>query len=180
MRFTLLAIVGAALLGGCAAKGPTSFEVAPGQYATAFAASREVLRSHRFTLERVDADRGVMSTGPKYSSGLFTPWDTEQSSLELELADTMNQQSRRVRITFEPSEAKADEARVGRVEVAVYRMQDYGLRPNPRSIMMTTRTIDPKMSERGVWPQYEVAKTTDAGLARRLAREIEAKLRETP
>jgi hypothetical protein len=41
---------------------------------------------------------------------------------------------------------------------------------------MSSGTLDPAMSDRGVWPQYEVATTRDDDLAVRLARAIEKKL----
>jgi hypothetical protein len=58
----------------------------------------------------------------------------------------------------------------------VYRMQNYSLQPNARVISMSSGTLDPAMSDRGVWPQYEVATTRDDDLAVRLARAIEKKL----
>jgi hypothetical protein len=150
--------------------------VGAGTYPDAFLAGREVLREYRFALERVDAEEGVLSTDAKGSSGLFTPWDAEQSTVRAELSDTINHQNRRVRITFDPPHATPDTPRTGRVEVVVYRMQNYSLRPNPRVISMSSGTLDPAMSDRGVWPQYEVATTRDDDLAVRLARAIEKKL----
>jgi len=172
----MILLVGAMGLVGCRAKGPPTFEVGAGTYPDAFLAGREVLREYRFALERVDAEEGVLSTDAKGSSGLFTPWDAEQSTVRAELSDTINHQNRRVRITFDPPHATPDTPRTGRVEVVVYRMQNYSLRPNPRVISMSSGTLDPAMSDRGVWPQYEVATTRDDDLAVRLARAIEKKL----
>jgi hypothetical protein len=164
------------MLGGCSVTGPAEFAVPAGEYAGAFSASREVLRECRFDLERIDAGEGVLSTLPKHSSGIFTPWDTEQSSIAAELDDSVNHQSRRVRIVFDPSDAPHDAARTGRVEVVVYRLQDYSLRPSTRAIQFSTRAVDPLNSARGVYPQYEVPTTQDPAFASRLARAIEVRM----
>src|SRR5204862_8124944 len=108
-------------------------------YSKAFDATRDLLRSYHFSLERVDAAAGVITTGYKATAGLATPWDREQSGLSQEFEDLLNQQSRRVRVTFRPSVGGGDEhpieqpfnsneALVGRVEVIIYRMQTPGLR----------------------------------------------------
>lgn len=164
------------LLGGCTVKGPAEFAVPAGGYPGAFSATREVLRDCRFDLERIDAGEGVISTLPKHSSGIFTPWDTEQSTVLAELDDSVNNQSRRVRIVFDPADAPEDAARTGRVEVVVYRMQDYSLRPSTRAIQFSSRAVDPLNSARGVYPMYEVPTTQDPAFASRLARAIEERM----
>ncbi|MFN9993678.1 MAG: hypothetical protein ACK54H_10050 [Phycisphaerales bacterium] len=171
LRILLLCTL-CALVGCRSGGGPTSFEIPEGAYAKAFDVTRDVLRDRRFDLERIDAAQGVITTRSKQSSGLFTPWDGDQSDLRTEIDDSINHQSRRVRITFEPENAPPDAARTAHVEVIVYRMQDNGLRPNPRGIMLTSRTSDPEAAKRGVGQQYEVATTRDDLLAGRLAREI--------
>ena len=79
-----IAVLCAALLGGCAGSGPRSaeFQVSPGQYARAFDEARDVLTGYRFELDRVDAAGGVIATAPKTTAGLATPWDSEQTTLE--------------------------------------------------------------------------------------------------
>lgn len=101
---SILTVLGlASLLGGCAApEGPTQLDVAAGQYDATFDAARRVLRDSRFDLERVDAGEGVITTQPKHSAGLVTPWDSEQSTFEQEIDDLTHNQRRVVRVTFEP------------------------------------------------------------------------------
>lgn len=92
----------ASLLGGCAAQSPDLF-VPASDYSATFAAARDVLHSYRFTLDRVDARSGIVTTTSKPSAGFFTPWDTEQSTLSQEWEDTINKQQRRVEIVFTPT-----------------------------------------------------------------------------
>ena len=172
MLRALLLMTLCALVGCRSGNHPASFDIPEGAYAKAFDVTRDVLRDRRFDLERIYASQGVITTRAKQSSGLFTPWDGDQSDLRTEIDDSINNQSRRVRITFEPENAPPEAARVARVEVIVYRMQDNGLRPNPRGIMLTSRTADPEAAKRGVGQQYEIATTRDELLAGRLAREI--------
>ncbi|MEA5557629.1 hypothetical protein [Nodularia spumigena] len=89
-------------LGGCASVKETSrtVEVGAGDYASAFDATREVLRSYRFTLERVDARSGVITTEARFSSGLATFWDPVQSDAGQEVMETLNYEGRRARVLF--------------------------------------------------------------------------------
>jgi hypothetical protein len=178
MRLSVMFLF-ALLLGGCAAGTSPQFNVPAGQYAKAFDATRDVLRSYRFTLERVDAAAGIITTAHKATAGLATPWDREQTTLSQEVEDLLNQQSRVVRVTFRPagegSENPLDEpvdpkgAMVGRVEVIVYRMQTPGLRPPSRAILLTSVSTDPVLEAEGIGWQYEVPIGQDSRLAARLA-----------
>jgi len=71
-------------------------------YAQAFARAREVLADNRFAIDRIDATRGVISTHPKRTLGMVSPWDGEQSSLKQEWEDFANQQERTIRVAFAP------------------------------------------------------------------------------
>lgn len=175
VSFSLL-LVAAMFLTGCSAQGTGEFAVPAGQYADAFQAARGVLRDHRFEVERVDAEEGVLTTRPKASSGWASPWDTEQTTAVQESSDLFNQQRRRVRVTFEPARAAPGEARTGRVVVAIDRVQSTGVRLNPRSVQLTTVSVDPALSARGVWTQYDVPVERDAAFEARLARAIEKAL----
>jgi hypothetical protein len=177
----------ACLLAGCASPTSTQFSVPAGEYSKAFDATRDLLRSYRFTLERVDAAAGVITTGYKTTAGLATPWDAEQSSLSQEFQDLLNQQSRRVRVTFRPAVSGEDEhpvdqpidpkeALVGRVEVIIYRMQTPGLRSPSRAILLTTLATDPALTEEGIPGQYAVPVSQDSSFAARLAKKIEGRL----
>jgi len=181
---------------GCASSRPqATIHVDPGNYTQTFDAARRVLRSHRFDLERVDAAAGVITTAPKESAGLASPWDLDQTYFSQDLADTLNHQRRRVRITFplateqamqtelapqtepalqtNPAPQLAQAARIARVEVFVDRVQSPGLRIPARAPTLWSVTTDPAQSARGVSYQYDTTRTRDPALERRLADEIE-------
>lgn len=93
--------------GGCAGHTPGPVDIPAGRYTAAFEAAKESLREAHFGLERVDAASGVITTTARQSGGLATPWDDDQSGFDQEWDDMLNQQSRRVRITFLPVNAPA-------------------------------------------------------------------------
>lgn len=184
-----LMVLGGALLaslGGCNAAGPPTFDVQVGQYQQAFNATREVLRDLNFELERVDAAQGVITTRDLSSAGFATPWDQVQTTPEQELADLVNNQSRRVRVVFFPAGEGADPidppssdvACVGDVHVVIRRVQTALVRPNSRSVSLTTTAVDPALTAKQIWSTYEVPVSRDEALERRIARAIEAKLRD--
>ncbi|HYE60906.1 MAG TPA: hypothetical protein VD997_02825 [Phycisphaerales bacterium] len=174
-------LLAALLLVGCSRPTSPEFQVGTGRYAAAFDAARETLRDYRFQLERVDAQQGVITTQPKATAGLVSMWDKDQSSLSQEVDDTVNNQSRVVRITFENDAgepAPVDPAGLlrGRVEVTVYRRQSPGVRVSSRAIGMTTTASDPQAAAQGVGGEYNVPVSQDTRLAARLAAEIEKRL----
>ncbi len=195
----LLAAGVAVLLGGCAGSKPLppTFEVPPGRYDAAFDASREVLREARFPIDRVDAGAGVISTDPKTSAGIATPWDEEQSSTRDEFEDLFNHQRRIVRITFEPAqpapnlpgtETQLGEAAdvpdirrcegplIARVMVVIEREHRPGRRVETVSIASSTFTRDPALGPRGLGGPYWVPIAQDPALAGRLAAKIQKAL----
>jgi hypothetical protein len=150
-------------------------------YPKAFDATRDVLRSYRFALERVDAANGVITTQQKFSPGLGALWDQEQSTMSDEFEDFLNQRSRRVRVTFRPrygwnEDAPApidpNEELVGRVEVIIYRMETPGLRPPSKAILMTGLATDPELTAEGLGGAYQVPVSQDTRLAARLAADL--------
>lgn len=181
-------VLGAALLcalGGCGASGPPAFQVQAGQYQAAFNASRDVLRDYRFAIERVDAAEGVISTKDKSSAGLATPWDGVQTTPKQELSDMLNEQHRRVRITFRPTgdspstdPPSSQTSCEGDVQVVIYRVQSALVRPSSRSIQLTTTAVDPGLSAKQIWSKYDVPVERDEALERRIARAIEVRLAE--
>ncbi len=165
-------------LGGCSAsQGPTTFEIAPGQYARAFDAARETLRDQYFSIDRVDYESGVISTLPKESAGLATPWDDDQSTLRQEWEDFAADQRRQVRIVFEHAPG-ATEPSVGRVTVVIERRYRPGVRVPPKSARTLTLTQDPALGQRAMWPTYEVPIEEDRALASRLAGAISRRLND--
>lgn len=163
-------------LGGCASsEGPTTFDVAPGQYTRAFDTARETLRDQFYSIDRVDAEAGVISSFPKDSAGLATPWDSDQSSLKQEWEDLAADQRRTIRIVFE-REPGSSEPTLGRVTVVVDRRYRPGIRVPAKSVRSASLTQDPALAQRGMWPAYDVAVEEDRALAARLANEISKRL----
>ena len=59
----------------------TRIELQAANYEEVFSAAREVLAKYRFGINRIDASRGVITSFPKRTAGLASPWDREQSTL---------------------------------------------------------------------------------------------------
>lgn len=167
--------------GGCAKGGPTnSFEINIGEYECAFSAAKDALRDSRFILDRVDAEAGVLSTRPKTSMGLASPWDLEQSTVHDEAEDLLNQQRRTVRVTFEGEGGgppSSDGTVTGSVWVTVLRTQTAGLRAPSKAAGLTTLAIDPMRTSGAV---YEVPVRRDPALERRIAGDIKDRVKRRP
>jgi len=168
------------MLPGCVPPtGNPELSIAPDEYSKAIAATRDVLRSCRFQVDRVDAAEGGVTTAPKGTSGLATPWDGEQSSFKQELEDLGNSQERRVRVTFDRGTAPNADAKItARVEVVIDRIQRPGWRPTPKSVRHSTITMDPDLAARQMWPEYTVPIRQDAEFASEIARKIERRMGE--
>ena len=198
-RCAAFLIVGCACLVGCAtSENSPEFEVDSARYAEAIAATRDVLRGYRFQIDRVDGAAGVITTRPKPTAGLATPWDKEQSTIEQEIEDFANDQQRRVRVTFEPRNPAPAEPPatglaagavtdlreiegplVGRVEVVIDRLQRPGWRLSPKSIGTSSVTIDPALAARSMSPSYSVPVSQDPLLAARMGAAIRKRLEKT-
>lgn len=175
------AVLACVFLTGCGASSPShTFEISAGGYAAAFDATREALRASRFVLDRVDAGEGVITTQPKQTSGLATPWDSEQTSFSQEMEDTVHAQQRRVRVTFVPrgdgASALGDGACTGRVEVVLERVNLVGWQPSSKAILQSGFTTDPVAQASGRGARYEVAMARDDALAARIAERVRRRL----
>lgn len=191
-RATLLAMLVPLALAALSACTPANvaptFDVAQGDYARAFEASRETLREYRFKIDRVDAAAGVLTTAPKTTSGLATPWDIEQSTPSQEVEDLLAYNSRRVRITFEAKAANtptsASEfsagAVVGRVEAVIDRRYVRGWRVSPAAILQSDFTLDTQAASRGEASQFDAPLTRDERLAARISARIRQRLALEP
>lgn len=176
-----VAMIIASLVAGCASRRVEPMVTMQADaYAGAFDAAREALRSAGFELDRVDASAGTITSQPRASSGMATPWDTQQSGLTQEVSDLLNQQRRRVRITFTeagtnapPVAGKPVEARV---EVYVDRLQHPGLRVPSRAVTLWSVTRDPVRAERGLGSGYQTPVNRDIELERRIADDIERRM----
>lgn len=185
------ACLGASLAACSATKHEAVFVVLPGEYAAAFDATRDTLTEARFTLDRVDAAGGVVTTYPKETGGIATPWDAEQSTLGQEWEDLTNQQEREVRVTFAPEGAddaapgpgealpdrRADgRPLVGRVEVTVLRVRRPGWRPQTEAVSRSSRADDPAFEARAGGSTFREPIGRDDLLAGRLAQRIRERL----
>ncbi len=179
LRAFCASVVSLFVLCGCAQpKSDGTFSVPTGAYPAAIDATRDALRDYRFDLDRVDAAAGVVTTAGKWSSGLATPWDAEQSSIAQEWDDAMNRQQRRVRVTFAPAEGTSeddlrslDAPLVGRVEVTVYRLHRQGWRLESESVGRSRRAFDPELG-RSQGSRYFVPITRDERLEARIAEAV--------
>lgn len=177
---------------GCAHdRAAVVFAFEADRYPATFDATRAAVESFRFTVDRSDARAGVMTTRPKSTGGLATPWDPEQSTLAQEWADAINMHERVVRVTFAPGDPAEPRLGVdqapfdlrthagtvtGRVEVFLYRRHRSGWRIETESIARSSRTVDPGERERGVGGLVSVPIGQDVELAERIAHAIQSRL----
>lgn len=177
-----MALLAAATLGGCASsRAEPKVAIGAGSYSSGFDAAREALQSAGFELDRVDAQAGTITSQPRASAGLATPWDTQQTGMMQEVSDLVNQQRRRVRITFTAAGTEAPPAPGGpveaSVEVIVDRLQQPGLRVPSRAVTLWSVTRDPALTERGLGSGYQTPVNRDGDLERRIADEIERRMK---
>lgn len=140
----------------------------PGDYPRFFDAARETLAEYRFTLDRVDAARGVITTAPKQTAGLATPWDRDQSNLADEASDLIHQHERTARIVFEPADAPT----TVRVEVSVDRVRRPNWRIESDAIRSSSYAEDPQAIRAGQRSEFRDAFREDRALADRLLARI--------
>lgn len=97
---------------GCAGRGAGEPTVVlpPGRYPEAFTVTRDLLIARGFAVERVDARSGVITSTPKRTAGLATPWDREQATFGDEFRDVMNRHRRIVRVSFTPADLAEPES----------------------------------------------------------------------
>lgn len=182
IRMTLLVVMIA--LAGCAGGRPDSEPAlaAGGTYARTFDAAKATLRDQGFILERVDAAEGVITTRPKDTAGIATPWHSEQQSVAQEFEDLAQRHQRVVRVTFERADG-GEGASTGAplqasspcrmsIHVTVLRLNAPGRRLEPETIRQTSAYADPDLVARGMQPQYAVAWKQDERLAAHLTAEI--------
>lgn len=186
-------VLGATALTGCATQSP-EVRVPAAEYAEAFTAARDVLHSYRFTLDRIDARAGMLTTQASRSAGFFTPWNQLDSTVGQAWEDTIHKQQRRVEIVFSvtptPETREADlrpsQARelasdliesprdtTARVLVVVERIYQFGWRPNTKSTALTSLTED---TQPDATSQAAVDISDDPALAGRIASDIRALL----
>lgn len=180
---TLALVIAAISLGACSSpRADVAFDFDAADYGTVLSASRDALRDFRFEVDRLDAEAGIITTAPKPSSGLATPWDADQSSLGLEVSDLLNQQQRAVTITFEspdnPDLRFAQGPISARVDVVIYRVRTSGWRLETESISQSRYSRDPLARSRGAEPRFLQPWKRDDALAQRLSAAIRERIEQ--
>ncbi|MCA9294470.1 MAG: hypothetical protein KDA20_11720 [Phycisphaerales bacterium] len=143
------------LVGCSSVARSTVFVVEASHYDEAFEAAKDTVRSFGFELDRVDARGGVLTSRPRRSSGLATPWIPHASDLTGSWEDLLHGDARTVTVEFRP-QAGAGPVRLRRdprydvrehagqvqvrVEVVLEREQRPGLRADPTSVRFLSST----------------------------------------
>lgn len=140
-------------------------------------AVRDTLMDYRFGLDRIDAQRGVITTHPKRTAGLASPWDLEQSSIGQEFEDLVNEQRRVVRVEFEPSVDEAPTVDSLRVTVELLRTHRPYWRVQSESIRMSTHARSRDAQGRAEPGHSTEIIGLDGQLAQRIAGAIDERLR---
>lgn len=184
LAISILILTLAFALGGCASpRGTVAFEVPADRYDETIDVVRDTLRDARFQLDRVDAEAGVISTHPKSSAGLATPWDAEQSSFAVEVQDLVNQHERVARISFVGDHEDlrlAHGTLKAQVEVIVYRVRRANWRVETESISRSSHARDPLSISRGQPARFSQAIRRDDAFAAELADRIRERLALAP
>ncbi|MBL4699196.1 MAG: hypothetical protein JKX70_10220 [Phycisphaerales bacterium] len=163
----------------------TRIELQAANYEEVFSAAREVLAKYRFGINRIDASRGVITSFPKRTAGLASPWDREQSTLGQELEDLANQQERTVRIEFvrsadtEPGDSKPALSSsqstidvIAMVEVVVSRVHRPHWRVESESVRLSTHARSRNAAGQIEPGSFREPIGQDKALAERIAHEI--------
>lgn len=77
-------------------------EIGAEEYHHVYEAAVDVLRDHRFRIDRQDRRFGVVTTGPLIAASAFEPWHDDNTTADQVLENTLNHQRRRVRIELYP------------------------------------------------------------------------------
>ncbi len=175
----LIAFFGCAHLAGCAGapvrKESGSFVVPESDYQRTFVAAKDVLRDAGFTLDRVDASRGVISTRPRASSGFATPWIEHSTSPGAGAAGVLHRERRVATVRFDRPDPgnESGETIVAHVEVTVQRLGAPGRKPDPASIRLTSTWTGGAGPGSGQTAFSTMEERADPALSARLARQIE-------
>ncbi|MEC9373755.1 MAG: hypothetical protein VYC34_07925 [Planctomycetota bacterium] len=194
---TLAAVLLLGSVGGCAASNqdPT-IHIPAGDYAAAFDAARDEIRKAGYELQRVDARAGVITSQPRASAGLATPWTGVESSFEDAWQSLVNHERRRLRIEFRPEaveppptdaapDPRLDLREAGlpvelTVTAEVERAHRPGMRVQPASVRLTSFSRDLIQESEGVEPTYWTVISEDKLLAMRIADRIRNRLAAAP
>lgn len=162
--------------------------VPPGRGIEAFQIAREALREEGFTLDRVDAPQGVLTTLPRVTEGLGRPWAPPTDS---PLQDVVQKQGRTIRVVIRPASApsqafNADDTTFNltnstdelalQITATVERLTRPTRRLSPDGVRLLSPAVNPVLAQQGIAAGYNVEIRTDPTTQQRLARIIEAAL----
>ena len=196
-----LALLPILALVGCVSGRTNEIPIGAGDYERAFDAAREIVIDLRFDPDRIDARSGVITSAPKRTAGILTPWDREQSSFSQVLGETITMTRRVVRIGFHPTDEQrrlpsspgrqsgggpsltdlrlADEPLVMRVRVDIEEAHRAGRRISPASVRRPAFAIDPSLGARGMAGWYSVPVGRDEALEREIAERVRRRVERT-
>lgn len=178
-----LLLAPALLLSACSAprqiaESETMIEIAPSDMDRAIDAARAVLIENRFTIDRVDARRGVLTTFPKQTAGIASPWDSEQSSFDQEIADLVHHHERVIRVSFEQESVGAPIH--ANVHASIVRVRRPGWRLETESIRRSTHARRISNNNTNVPSIQREQIGEDHQLSARLAEQIRDRLEQHP
>lgn len=156
---------------------PTTLEIAPQAYERAFARTLDRLRIRGWIIDRVDAGAGVITTEPRPTAGLLTPFTRVAQTTADEARELVQPTQRRIRVTFRTVRGLApyqaiDDAMTARIEVFEDRLFVPGQRVSPVSIALTSVSSDPQRVARGVDAPMAIPRGRDAKLETTIANDL--------
>lgn len=175
--FSLVAATGLMVLVGCGSRAVApSFELSADDYAEAFDAARDVLRERGFELDRVDARAGVITTAPRASAGLATPWIQHSPTLREASGATLHPDRRMAIVSFAPVGAPSpvsdlrehDGGFLLAVEAPKLRLRRVGRHLDSTAIRFANWWRDPSEPDPMVLTPVEAADDLAADLADRI------------
>ena len=131
MRYLLLVAGLAWVAGGCGAMVPPAPVSADANYNALWNASLQVLRDHRFEVDRNDPREGVITTYPLLGRHWFECWRSDAMTAGDVLEGTLQTIHRQAAVTLRPIPAGAEGA-AGRYEVTVEVRTTRSDRPRPQ------------------------------------------------
>lgn len=178
----LIAIAGLHTLGGCASRAESrSFEIPAGRYPDAIIATRDTLRAAGYTLERIDAASGEISTTERTVAGLAAPFAKENRTLSGLAADTLTDRPRTVRVRFRDARdplapPRADAPVRAEIDAMIWKRVNPGWRVETETSRRNLVSRDPAERARGVSPSAHIPVRRDDAFARLLVERITNRL----
>jgi hypothetical protein len=179
---TLLILSLLPTLTGCAGRAESrSFEIQAGTYDDAIIATRDTLRASGYTLERIDATAGEITTTERTVAGLASPFASENRNVSGLVADTLTNRPRTVRVRFRdatnPASPPNPDAPVrAEVDAMIWKRVRPGWRVETETMVGNAISRDRAEQRRGVSSGEPVPVGRDDDFARVIARRIQQRL----